>query len=289
VPDPTEVNDALHGDPQDAVLDPRRARVFGEVADEYDRIRPDYPAALIDDVLAYAGLSDSGSASGLGDGGSASGPTGGVEALEIGAGTGKATVDMIARGVKVTALEPDARMAAILARRIADRATIEVSTFEDFVPDRPFTLVYSAQAWHWTDRATRWQRAAGLLRPGGALALFWNADRPADPDVVAGILAAHRTHAREFPVRLMPEDFGETEYTELMQAPGFVDKTHRFYPSQRHLSADDYVALLATTSGYRILDDTVRTRLLAAMRDVLGDEVVLTVQTALALARRPLT
>jgi hypothetical protein len=161
-----------------------------------------------------------------------------------------------------------------------------VSTFEDFVPDRPFTLVYSAQAWHWTDRATRWRRAAELLRPGGALALFWNADRPADPDVVAGIVAAHRRYGAEDEVKLMPEDFGVTEYPELMQAPGFIDKTHRFYPSQRRLSVEDYLAFLATTSGYRILDDTMRTRLFDAMRDVLGDEVVLTVRTALALARR---
>ncbi|WP_460492072.1 hypothetical protein [Dactylosporangium cerinum] len=50
-----------------------RARVFGEVADDYERFRPDYPPALIDDVLAYAGLD-------------------GAAALEVGAGTGKATV-----------------------------------------------------------------------------------------------------------------------------------------------------------------------------------------------------
>jgi SAM-dependent methyltransferase len=124
-----------------------RARVFGEVADEYERIRPGYPAALYDDVLAYARL-----------GGTAA-------AIEVGAGTGKAARAFAERGVTVTAVEPDPAMAAVLARSLADRPEVTVvnSTFEDHVPDRRYGLLFSAQAWHWTDPAVRWRRAAAAV------------------------------------------------------------------------------------------------------------------------------
>ena len=134
-----------------------RARVFGEVADEYERVRPGYPPALVDDVLAYAGPA-------------------GRPALEVGAGTGKATVAFAGRGVPVTGLEPDPAMAAVLARRTGGVPGVSVvpCAFEAYRPDRRYGLLYSAQAWHWTDPVRRWRLAAEALAPGGALALFWN-------------------------------------------------------------------------------------------------------------------
>jgi SAM-dependent methyltransferase len=244
-----------------------RARVFGEVADEYDRIRPGYPAALVDDVLAYARLD-------------------GAPALEVGAGTGKATLAFVERGVAVTAVEPDTQMAEVLARRGGSAVTIAIATFEDYVPDRPFGLLYSAQAWHWTDPATRWQRAVAALAPGGAIALFWNADRPADPAVIDGIRAAHRAYAPDTEPSIMSEDFGTTEYTELAERTELGDRVERMYESERRVSADDYLANLSTHSAYRILDEAARTRVFDAIREVLGREVVIEVRTALAMARR---
>jgi SAM-dependent methyltransferase len=80
-------------------------RVFGEVAETYDRVRQPYPEELFGDVLDYAGDART--------------------ALEVGAGTGRATAGFATRGLTVTAIEPDAEMAAILARRASgdtDRA-----------------------------------------------------------------------------------------------------------------------------------------------------------------------
>lgn len=149
-----------------------QARVFGEVADEYDRIRPGYPAALVDDVLAFARI-------------------GVAPAPEVGAGTGKATVAFAQRGVTITAVEPDEAMAAVLARRVLVRRTWQSRSPRSRTtpPSQPFGLLFSAQAWHWTDPAVRWHRAAAALAPGGALALFWNNDRPADPEAIDAVLA----------------------------------------------------------------------------------------------------
>jgi trans-aconitate methyltransferase len=105
--------------------------VFGTVAERYDRVRPSYPSVLVDEVIALAG----------------DGP-----ALEVGAGTGKATLLFAQRGFAVHAVEPSAEMASIARQRCADfpDVTIEESDFEDWHGDRhTFALVFSAQAWHW--------------------------------------------------------------------------------------------------------------------------------------------
>jgi len=252
-----------------------QGRVFGEVADRYDRVRPDYPAALVDDVIAYAGP--------------------GRAAVEIGAGTGKAAVAFAERGVDLTAVEPDPAMAEVLRRRLAGHpnATVEVFTFEEFAPRRTYGLLYSAQAWHWTDPATRWRRAADLLVPGGALALFWNDDRIADLDVRAAVLAAHREHAPDVPLDDGPDEEPGTAAdhmaywpgTELMALPDFDERTVREYAWRRTLAVEDYVAYLSTQSSYRMLDVEARRRLFDAVRSV-ATEVPSTMTTVLYLSRR---
>jgi SAM-dependent methyltransferase len=130
----------------------RRRAGFDRAAELYDRARPGYPPRLFDDLVALAG-------------------TGRV--LELGAGTGKATVSLARKGYSVLALELGPRMAAVAAANLAsfDNVRIEVADFDRWTTDEPgFDLVFSANALHWLDPDTRYQRAAALLRPGGALA-----------------------------------------------------------------------------------------------------------------------
>ena len=249
-------------------VEARRARVFGEVAAEYARVRPGYPDALITDVLAHAGN-----------------PT---RALEIGAGTGKATTAMVARGVRVTALEPDPRMAEVLAATCGSTMDIVVGSFEEHRVETPYPLLFSAQAWHWTAPETRWRNAAAALREGGTLALFWNGDRPEDPEVAARIVAAHQACAPESNLHVMDDDFGwdETGLEELEATDLFGSTRYEVYDSTRTLSGADYAAYQATTSSVRILPAARREALTAAIEMAAGRELTLTVRTALALARR---
>ncbi len=127
--------------------------MFGEDPDLYDLARPSYPAALLDDLLTMVGA---------------------ARALDVGCGTGKATVLLAARGLNGVGIEADPAMAAVARRNLAGQPgwRIEVSDFEKWPgADReaPFDLVCSAQAWHWLDPAVRLHKAHDLLRSGGWL------------------------------------------------------------------------------------------------------------------------
>ncbi|WP_336054396.1 class I SAM-dependent methyltransferase [Streptomyces sp. CA2R101] len=140
------------------------ARSFDAVAAQYAAARPGYPPALFDAIEELAGQS-----------------LDGARVLDVGAGTGIATGLLAGRGARVTAVEPGAAMAAEL--RAAHPGTPLVRALGDALPfsdDAGFDLVSYAQAWHWTEPARSVPEALRVLRPGGALALWWNIP---DPDV----------------------------------------------------------------------------------------------------------
>ena len=256
---------------------PRRL-LFGEVAELYDDSRPAYPAALIDDLLA--------------------GMPSGERLLEVGAGTGKATIMVAERGRRVLAIEPSAGMADVLRRNCARYAGVRVveSDFERWDPaGETFPLLYCAQAWHWIDPAVRYQRAAAALAPGGVLAAFWN--RPAwGRSPLRAELA--RVYAQAVP-DLEPDgplhpantnpDGDEDWAAEVDDALGFERPELRAYDFRKAYSADEYIRLLATLSEIRMLSESRRDELLTGVHDAIelhGGTLPMPMRTRLCLARR---
>ena len=134
----------------------RYGRVFDEVAAEYDRRRPTYPDELVDQACQIAGI-------GSGD-----------RVLEVGCGSGQLTRGLVARGLRVTALEPGKTLMALARQNLAGAGGVEFvnSQFEDaLLPREQFRAVFSATAFHWVDPKVSWQKAADVLVPGGTLAL----------------------------------------------------------------------------------------------------------------------
>lgn len=269
--------------------------VFGEDAELYDRARPGYPDAVVDDVIAHAGIPASSPDSSCGR------DDEGLRALEIGAGTGKATVAFARRGVRVLAIEPDHAMAAVAERNCASfpGVRIERSAFEDW-PAEPgaFALVYSAQAWHWVRPGVRCERAAAVLAPGGSLALFWHRVRwePGDP-VRADLDACYRRYAPALHARqpgfpgLTPPAFEETARAEIEARREFADVAMHDHLWTAMLDADGFAALLETQSDHRLLPVDVRNALLGAVRGVVaahGGRIAVPHATVLLLARRSL-
>ena len=161
----------------------RYGTVFDEVADEYDRTRPMYPDALVDRACEVAGL-------GYGD-----------PVLEIGCGTGQLTRSLIARGLRVTAVEPGGNLIRLAGQNLAGTGSgsgsgsVELvnARFEDAaLPSGYFRAAFSASALHWVDPAVGWRKIAGALAAGGTLALlsYFGVDEPRSRDDQDAMLAS---------------------------------------------------------------------------------------------------
>src|SRR5262249_47650037 len=158
----------------------RYGKVFDAIAAEYDRHRPTYPDELVDQACQVAGI-------GSGD-----------HVLEIGCGSGQLTRGLVARGLYVTALEPGKSLIALARQNLEGAGEVEFvnAQFEDsLLPRERFQAVFSASAFHWVDPKVSWQRAAGVLVPGGTLALvqYFGLEEPrSKPDQEAALAAMRK-------------------------------------------------------------------------------------------------
>jgi SAM-dependent methyltransferase len=244
--------------------DRRRAHSFGEDAEAYDRERPSYPRALIDELMADPPH----------------------RVLDVGCGTGKAGVLLAERGCAVLGVEPDARMAAVARRHGLE---VELAKFEEWDPaGRRFDLVVSGQAWHWIDPSGGARAAAAALRSGGRLAIFGNR-RMHD---VATQAALNDVYGRLAPQ--MCEDSGVLEiprsdpfalHAEALAADGRFDPPRSItYVWTQEYARDRWLELLSTHSNHRVLPDDERAALFAAVGEVvdrLGGSIRLEYHTVL--------
>ncbi|HVC23203.1 MAG TPA: class I SAM-dependent methyltransferase [Candidatus Dormibacteraeota bacterium] len=250
--------------------------VFGEVAELYDRYRPGYPEAAFDRIMEFSRL------------------RAGQRALEVGSGTGRATVPLARRGLLVTALEPSQEMARVLRRNTAafPGVAVEEASFEGgWQIAEPFPLLVSAQAWHRVRAETRYVEAYRVLRPGGCLALLWNtadSSKPGNPVLEAAVEDVYRREAPGLASRV-PGDIDEDRRTEIGASGGFDQVTREIYSWSTTYSGDEFVGLLQTQSNHRLLDPAVRDRLLTGIAEVVaahGDEFPQGYRCCLYLARR---
>ena len=130
----------------------RQAASFGAAAEAYERGRPEYPPAALDWLL----------------------PAGARHVLDLGAGTGKLTRQLVARGLNVVAVDPSEGMLEQL-RAAVPGVPMMVGTAEQIpLQDGAVDAVLVAQAWHWVDPERAPREVARVLRPGGRLGLVWN-------------------------------------------------------------------------------------------------------------------
>jgi len=237
----------------------RRAS-FDEVAELYDRARPDYPDELIDDLVELAGL----------------GPRSRV--VEVGCGTGKATLQLAGRGLRITCVELGPSLAAVARRKLALFPGVEivVADFETWTPQRAeYDALVSFTAYHWIERELRYVKAAEVLREGGAMAIAMvNHVVPpdADPffvDVQADYDAVGMGGNPPGPPETV-EGFGE----EMAASGLFRLVAERRYRWDVEYTADAYVDVIGTYSDHRMQDDESRTRLFGLIRARIGDGTV---------------
>ena len=233
----------------------RLRQTFDQAADSYDRVRPDYPDELFDDLVALTGV------------------TPGDHLLEVGCATGKATRPLARRGFRITCVELGAGLAAIARVNLAG-FPVEViqDAFEQWEPTEPASLVYAATAWHWIDPAVRYQRAWRALCPGGYLAI-WGAGHVfadgGDPFFLE-IQDVYDEIGEGLPPGVpwpsprageQPDDWAEIEATGLFEVTAI-----RRYDWERVYDVEEYIELLNTFSGHLAMADWKRQRLYTEIR-----------------------
>jgi SAM-dependent methyltransferase len=249
--------------------DRHRAQSFGTAAEAYDRTRPTYPDALLDDLLAEDPRA----------------------VLDVGCGTGIVSALLAQRGCVVLGVEPDARMAEV-AR--AKGIEVEVSRFEDWnARGRHFDLLTCGQAWHWVEPSAGAHRAAEILAPGGRLGVFWNFGSP--PDALN--VGLHEVYA-QFAHFGLVDDAGlrgrrdqRSRDAEALFAghPAFIDVETRRYAWSRSYTTREWAEQLATHSDHATLPAPARREVLdavAAAIDAAGGRFEVTYEVLLLSARR---
>jgi SAM-dependent methyltransferase len=256
----------------------RLRAIFSEDAERYDRARPGYPAALYDDLARLAGI----------------GP--GCRVLEIGCGTGQATIPLAERGCQIVAVELGAELAEVARRNLARFPDVEVVTapFETWpLPAEPFDLVLSATAFHWIDPAVRVIKSADALRPGGALATI--ATHHVAGGTVPFFAEMQACYERWDPstppgLRLEPAEAIPMEGEEIERSGRFEPPQFLRYPTDIPYTTASYIDVLLTYSGHRALGPDAQRGLLDCIAGLIderyGGQIVKRYLSELRLARR---
>jgi SAM-dependent methyltransferase len=179
----------------------RRELSFDSVADEYEQTRPTYPPALLDALPLDADAA----------------------VLDLGAGTGKLTRVLAARYRDVTAVEPLAKMRAVLERVVPGVTALPGSAERIPLDDGSVDGVFAAQAFHWFDQRVALPEIARVLRPGGVFAIVWNQgdDDLPDPrpaEFVREVKVLHDAAMRRW------ED--EPEWEDVLRDCGLFEDVH---------------------------------------------------------------
>lgn len=267
-----------------------RALSFDTVAEEYDRVRPSYPDELVDRACSRAGL------------------RAGSRVLEVGCGTGKLTVALVARGLDVDAVDPGENLLRVARARVGDAVRFHHARFEDVeLPAGEFEALFSATAFHWVDPAVGWSKAARLLRPDGVIALLTHIGSPgALGDALAAAWGDVQAEAQGWVRREADEAWAGAEARRANVADlwAWLERRDDVRPEAAELfrevkldrmrydveeTADELIALIRTQSSYLVLDRPRRAQLeerIAAVVESAGGTCRTRVYAVLVTARR---
>jgi SAM-dependent methyltransferase len=241
------------------------ATAFGPAADDYDRGRPGYPDAAVSWLIERLGL----------------GPSKTV--LDLAAGTGKLTRQLLPTGARVIAVEPVAEMRARLEQTLSDAKALDGTAEAIPLSDGAVDAVAIGQAFHWFDNERALAQIHRVLRRGGRLGLIWNA-RDESVEWVARlseIIEPYRGDVPRYVSRRWQRAF---EMTTL-----FGPLEERQFPYSHEMDADTLVTRVASISFVAALPAAERGRVLALVRELaegLPERFALPYRTAAFVAAR---
>jgi len=226
-----------------------RRLTFNQAALDYEAVRPTYPDELIEDILKVSAIPENG------------------KILEIGCGTGQASLPFARRGYPMTCLDIGPELLSLAVKKCQAYAQVRFlcTAFEDWQPgEDKFDLLLSATAFHWIPPQIGYPKAASLLKNTGYIALFWNYHPRPYTGFFVEVQDIYRQVVPEWgdpnSGPSLEEDIRATE-TEINQTGLFEPVLVKKYPWSKKYTTADYLKLLNTHSDHYILDNGIKERL----------------------------
>ncbi|MBE1446802.1 rRNA adenine N-6-methyltransferase family protein [Paenibacillus sp. OAS669] len=234
----------------------RRNESFNTDAQLYDEMRPPYDSSVIDWIINKTGVTER------------------DQLIEIGPGTGQATLPFAERGLSIHCIELGEKLAAILKRKCEryPQVTVDVSPFETWESDtvpQP-RLIYSAAAFHWIDKQVKYKKCSDLLVDHGFLALMWHEHTDDTPDIIVKsyeLLERYSDKSFHYPSR---QERRQKRINEIDHSGYFTfceAFEHKWMTEQ---TPDEYLQAFKTQSSYLSLDDSSKKRLSEELANLLA-------------------
>jgi SAM-dependent methyltransferase len=233
---------------------------FDQDASLYEQVRPGYPNVLFEDIIKFSKITKDG------------------RILEIGCGTAQATLPFAERGYAIHCIELGANLATIAKRKLSAYPKVQVSVgnFEEYpLEERAFDLVISATAFHWIDPKVGYRKAAEVLKPDGALALFWNkaVQTQVSADYVQSVQNVYERVvpeiAKRFPGLVHPDAVPTPIKDEIDRSRLFGEVTVLKYRWEAEYTAQAFLKLLSTYPDHIVLEKETRAELFDGIENLI--------------------
>jgi len=234
---------------------------FDKVVDKYEKFRPGYPDDLYRMLFEYAPI----------DGSS--------KVVEVGIGSGQATLPVLKTGCALTAVEYGENFSKLCEKKFAEYKKFSVinEKFENVsFPGSQYDLVYSATAFHWVPEAIGYPKVYDMLKPGGVFARFANhpyrdKGNPALSDEIDELYLKYYCgyYGKDMKNGAEYSEAQARETAQIAEKYGFTDIRHAMFYRTRTFSAGEYVALLGTYSDHIAIEETIRTEFFAKIEEAI--------------------
>ena len=246
-----------------------KKKSFGLVSQEYDRVRPDYPQKAIEDILKMSKIKKDG------------------KIIDLGCGSGIATLPFAKKGYEITALDLSRPLLEIAKKKMARFKKVKfiLSSFEkEKFQKESYDLVISAQAFHWLDQKTRLKRIHQMLKKDGHLCLIANVRRQDKSAFYKKLRSLYNEAYPNFTKSVVhPDNF-------LLEIGSHLFKNLRMKKYFRTLqySKKDFAGLQATFSWVSTLPKKESLKFFSALDDIMKDKkrIAYPVETIILIAQK---
>lgn len=252
---------------------------FDTVASTYEKFRPSYPADLYRMIFNYTAINEY------------------CRAVEVGIGSGQATLPILKTGCMLTAVECGKEFSKLCKEKFKEYPNFSVVTnkFEDTLfESNTYDLVYSATAFHWIPESIGYTKVFSMLKSGGVFARFANHPYPGKDNL--SLLDEIQRIYGEYYSNKKPKS--RAEYTEEQAAQiakiaekyGFAYIKYTLFYRTRTFSASEYCALLGTYSDHIAIEENIRKKLFSKIESAInnyGGSITVYDTIDLQLARKP--